>query len=1143
MKGFVHLHNHSEYSLLDGACRIKDLIFRTKEMGQLAVAITDHGVMNGVIDFYKAAKKEGIKAIIGCEVYISPRSRFDKSKELDAEYSHLILLAKDNEGYKNLIQLVSLAWTEGFYIKPRIDNELLKKYSKGLIGLSACLAGEIPALLLKGDYNGAKQLALEYKNIFENDSYYLELQDHNIKEQIIVNKGLIELSKETNIPLVVTNDVHYIYKQDSKVQNILVCIQTGRTIAEGSNMGFATDEFYLKSEKEMRTLFYDNEEALNNTVKISDKCNVNFEFDKVFLPHFNIDDGQDAFELLKNMSQQGLLDRYKEENNTIKQRLEYELNTIKQMGYIDYFLIVSDIIKYAKVNKIPVGPGRGSAAGSLVSYCLGITDVDPIKYDLLFERFLNPERISMPDIDIDFCYIRRQEVIDYVIEKYGKDRVAQIITFGTMASRSAIRDVGRAMGLPYNDVDYIAKLIPFEKDISIEKAIETIPQLKESYLNDEKIKELIDTSKRLEGMPRHSSTHAAGVVITAQPVSSYVPLQKNDQSIVTQFTMNTLEELGLLKMDFLALRNLTIISDAVRLINKRKPEFNILKIDENDKEVYEMLSEGHTLGAFQLESNGIRQVLTSLKPSNMEDIIAVIALYRPGPMDSIPKYIENRNNPNLIKYKHPLLEKILKVTNGCIVYQEQVMQIVRELAGYSYGRADLVRRAMSKKKSELLEKERQRFLFGSDENIGAVNNGISEKVANGIFDEIAKFAEYAFNKSHAAAYAVLSYQTAYLKKHYTKEYMAALLTSVLDRSDKVSQYIEECSRLKIKVLHPNINESIDGFTVSGNNIRFGLVAIKNVGRGFIKALEVERDKKGLFTSFYDFCKRMSGQELNKRALESLIKCGAFDGFSQNRRQLMLSINAMLDEISNSSRKNIEGQIDMFFNNNVRKQGTSDFVYPIIDEYSKSEILSMEKEISGLYFSGHPMSDYSQNANRIKAVSINSILLSFEEQDNIFKDSQLVRIAGIINTMTIKATKNNLSMAFINIEDLSGMIEIIVFPQTFSKLRNVLFEGIAISVWGKINKKEDETPKIVCNSIELLEKNSVRQKTIYLKIESINSKKYIKAKEILKNNQGNEKIIIVFINDNKKVILNFTSNGKEVLADLKKLLGDENVVLK
>ena len=1152
MSGFVHLHNHSEYSLLDGACKISSLVKKADELSQKAIAITDHGVMNGAVDFYKAAKKSEIKPIIGCEIYTAPRTRFDKVKELDAEYGHLILLAKDNEGYKNLIELVSRAWIEGFYIKPRADIELLEQYSKGLIALSACLAGDIPSLLLKGDYEGAKKKALRFNEIFGNGNFFLELQNHKIAEQALVNERLKALSKETGIPLVITNDAHYINREDAKIQNILMCIQTGKTVAEGAGIGFETDEFYIKSEEEIREIFPDDEEAISNTVKIAEACNVEFEFGRIFLPKFELPNGRKPFDELNELCSKGLKERYAERAEDYKERLDFELETIKNMGYADYFLIVHDFIKYARDNHIPVGPGRGSAAGSLVSYCLYITNVDPIKFGLLFERFLNPERVSMPDIDIDFCYERRQEVIDYCIRKYGKEKVAQIITFGTMLSRLAIRDVGRAMGLPYGDVDIVAKLIPMEREVSIERALEVVPQLKEMYLTDDRIHELIETAKSVEGMPRHASTHAAGVVITAEPVYKYVPLQKNDEAIVTQFPMTTLEELGLLKMDFLGLRNLTVINYAVNMIKECNKDFDLDKIPYDDESVYKMLSEGKTSGVFQLESSGMRQVLTGLKPKNMEDITAVISLYRPGPMDSIPTYIENSHHPEKVKYKHPLLEEILKVTYGCIVYQEQVMQIVCRLAGYSYGRADLVRRAMSKKKAQVMEQERHNFVYGKKDNdgsveiIGALNNGVDEKTAISVFDEMAKFAEYAFNKSHAAAYAVLAYQTAYLKKHYTKEYMAALLTSVLDRTDKVNEYIDECNAMGIKVLPPDINESFDGFSVSGCNIRFGLVAVKNVGRGFIQALAQERKEKGSFTSFYDFCKRMYAKELNKRALESLIKCGAFDGMGKNRRQLMLVYSPVLEDIAKGIKQNISGQIDLFSDN--KEQKNEEINYPEIDEYSKSELLAMEKETAGLYLSGHPMSDYSESAKKIKAVPIAELLSSFDEGISKYYDGDFVRIAGIIQSKTVKTTKNNAMMAFITVEDTTASVEALVFPQLYTKLSLLINEGQAINIWGKISVKEDEDIKIICNTLDLLNKNEVSaqksEKTLYLRVKSKESAEFEKATKLLKHNQGSMPLCVYFTDEKKTIKANFlVLCDEKILEGLSEILGRDNIVVK
>ena len=1146
---FVHLHVHSEYSLLDGACKIKESVKKAKEMGMTALAITDHGVMNGCIDFYKECISAGIKPVIGCEVYVAPRNRFDKSRELDGGYYHLILLCKNNTGYKNLINLVSKGFTEGFYIKPRIDFELLSKFGEGLIVLSACLAGEIPTLILKGEFDNAVAAAEKYKNRFGKD-YFLEMQDHGMAEQKAVNEGLIKISKKLDIPLVITNDAHYINKTNAKTQKVLMCIQTGKIITDENAMALPTDEFYLKSEQEMKDAFPDFSQAISITQEIADRCSIDFEFHKPHLPVFKLPEGITAFEELTRLCQSGIKERYAEITEEISDRLEYELNTIKQMGYVDYFLIVHDFINYAKAKKIPVGPGRGSAAGSIVSYALKITDVDPLKYDLLFERFLNPERVSMPDIDIDFCYERRNEVIDYVIGKYGADRVAQIVTFGTMQSRLAIRDVGRALGIAYNEVDYVAKLIPMEKDITLKKALENIGGLSEAYKTSPKISELIDTAITLEGMPRHCSTHAAGVVITANPVSDYVPLQKNDEAVVTQYPMGILEELGLLKMDFLSLRNLTIIDNAVKIITGEGKDFDLNKISYEDKSVFDMLTKGKTSGVFQLESPGMRRAIMGLEPKSMEDIIAVISLYRPGPMDSIPTYIEYSHHPERVTYKHPLLKEILDVTYGCIVYQEQVMQIVRRLAGYSYGRADLVRRAMSKKKASVMQQEREYFIYGKKDEQGntliqgAVNNGIDEKIAGQIFDEMAKFAEYAFNKSHAAAYAMISYQTAFLKKHYTKEYMAALLTSVLDRPDKVNEYIEECGELKIKVLPPDINESYDTFWVNGDNIRFGLVAIKNVGRGFIKELVEERNSNGAFRDFYDFCKRMYSRDLNKRALEALIRCGAFDNLLVNRRSLLLSMNKIITDISQTERRNIEGQLDLF-GTQTAESGSKSEIYDLVPEFSRDELFKMEKEAGGMYFSGNPISDYTKAIKKSNAAVISNVQQSLNENDGQYSDGAFVKVAGLITGITSKNTKNGDNMAFVTLEDLTASVEIVVFPKVLARHMNIIAVGKAVLVSGKINVREDENFKVVGNFFEALSKNDeAENKKLYLKAKSKEDISFLNAIDLLKNNEGASEVTIKFENTGLAVIASFKVNISESLtASLKAILGNINVVVR
>ncbi len=946
---FVHLHLHTQYSLLDGACRFGQLFDAAKANGQTAVAITDHGNMFGAIEFYKEAKKHGIKPIIGCEVYVAVRSRHDKVHSIDSERHHLVLLCENERGYKNLIKMVSEAWTSGFYVKPRVDKELLEKYHEGIIALSGCLAGEIARKLVARDYDGAKQTALWYNSVFGQGNYYLEMQNHGLKEQLEIIPMLAKLSEETGIPLVATNDVHYVKKEDAKTQKVLICIQTNHTIDEETGIEFGTDDFYLKNEEEMLELFNNYPQAVKNTQIIADRCNVEFEFHKTKLPHFDVPDGRDHFDYFREKCYEGLYKNYGENpDKKYIERLDYELSVIKNMGYVDYFLIVADFINYAKSKNIPVGPGRGSGAGSIAAYCMGITGIDPMKYNLIFERFLNPERVSMPDIDVDFCYVRREEVIDYVIRKYGADHVAQIVTFGTMAARAAIRDVGRVLGIAYNTVDAVSKQIPRELDITIDKALKKNAELKKMYDSDPKINELVNLAKAVEGMPRHASKHAAGVVITDRPVSEYVPLAKNDDSVVTQYTMTTIEELGLLKMDFLGLRTLTVIDDCVKAVRERKPSFSIENIPLDDEKTYDLFRNGDTYGVFQCESAGLRRVLSRLKPNNLEDIIAVISLYRPGPMDSIDTYIENRHNPERVKYKTEMLRPILEVTNGCMVYQEQVMEIFRSLAGYSLGRADIVRRAMSKKKHDVMEKERTTFIEGCGKN------GISNETANSIFDDMTSFASYAFNKSHSAAYALVAYQTAYLKCHYPAEFMAALMTSVIDWTDKVTMYISECNRMGIEVLRPDVNFSQAQFTTDFGKIRFGLLAVKNLGRNFIDAIYKERCLNGKYTSFYDFVKRVYSKDFNKRAVESLIKCGALDSFSLNRREMMLNLGSVISSVEATKRRNIDGQIGLFDLGGVRDNSSPEISHT--EEFDRLEMLGYEKETTGLYISGHPMAE-------------------------------------------------------------------------------------------------------------------------------------------------------------------------------------------
>jgi len=1092
---FVHLHVHTEYSLLDGANRISDLVSRVKELGMDAVAITDHGVMYGIVDFYKQAVKQGIKPILGCEVYTAARSRFDKHAGIDSEQGHLVLLAENTTGYKNLMKIVSIGFVEGFYYKPRIDMEVLEKYSEGIIALSACLSGDIPNALLQGNYNKAKEIALKFISIFGKDNFFLELQMNNLEEQNLVNQGLIKLGRELGIPLIATNDVHYLRRQDARAQEILMCIQTGKNINDDDRMKFDSEELYLKSPEEMAELFKNIPEALENTVKVAQRCNVQLEFGKLHLPKFDVPEGEEPFEYLKKLCNKGLkarletiaaseeLDDFK--ISQYKQRLEYELGVIKQMGYVDYFLIVWDFIRYARENHIMVGPGRGSAAGSLVSYCLGITNINPIKYNLLFERFLNPERVSMPDIDIDFCFERRQEVIDYVVRKYGEDRVAQIITFGTMAARAVIRDVGRALDMSYNEVDLIAKMIPYQLGMTIDKALETNPELRNKYENDARVKELIDTARLLEGMPRHASTHAAGVVISKEPVVEYVPLQKNEDCITTQFTMGLLEELGLLKMDFLGLRTLTVIRDTVELVKKNYGrDINIEAIDMNDKAVFNMISEGRTAGVFQLESAGMTQFIKELKPGSLEDIIAGISLYRPGPMDQIPRYLRNKNNPSEIKYHHPKLKEILDVTYGCMVYQEQVMQIVRELGGYSMGRSDLVRRAMSKKKAEIMQQERQNFIYGitDDEgNVvvsGAIRNGVDEKTANVIFDEMMDFASYAFNKSHAAAYAVVAYQTAWLKYYYPTEFMTALLNSFLGNSDKISHYVNECKTMNIDILPPDINESDVKFAVVNGKIRFGMAAVKNVGVGAVNEIILERKSGGDFKNFRDFCERMDGKDVNKRCIESLIKCGAFDSFGIYRSRLMAVYEGLIDSIQQNKKRNLEGQLTIFgFSKEEDEAEAVDAEYPDIDEYSSKMLLSMEKEMLGLYITGHPLREYEEQINRSVTVFSSDLNLNVdgsEEEMGIngvrgLADGQIVVVGGIITGKKTKMTKSNNLMAFVTLEDLHGSMELIVFPKILTRYSELIVEDNIVLVKGRLSMKEEEVPKVICEEISTLKK--------------------------------------------------------------------------
>lgn len=1124
-KNFTHLHVHTEYSLLDGFSRVKTLVKRAKEKGMTAVAITDHGCMFGAIDFYKAAKAEGIKPIIGCEVYTAPRKLTDKDPNYDKHQGHLVLLAKDMTGYKNLIKIVSKSYVDGFYYKPRTDMDELKKHSQGLIALSACLAGDVPRAIMNGNYDKARKLAMEYRDIFGNGNYYLEIQDHGLPEQKQVNTEVVRLSRELNIPLVATNDVHYVDKDDAKIQDILMCLQMQKTIDDENRMKFPSDEFYLKSREEMEQLFPELEEALDNTNEIAERCNVEFEFNKYHLPRYDVPEGYTTNGYFRELCQKGLVERYGEDcPEEYKERLEYELNTIENMGYVEYFLIVWDFINFAKQNNIMVGPGRGSAAGSIVAYTLKITDIDPMKYSLLFERFLNPERVSMPDIDIDFCYERREEVIDYVKRKYGEDHVAQIITFGTMGAKIAIRDVARVLNVSYNKADQIAKEIPFELGMTIDKAMDSNPTLVELYESDAEAREVIDISKRLEGTLRHASTHAAGVVIARNPVDEYVPLYKHQDSITTQFTMTTLEELGLLKMDFLGLRTLTVIRDALDLIELNRDikgyteHIDFSKMEYDDDEVFETLSQGNTLGVFQLESSGMRNFMKQLKPNSFEDIVAGISLFRPGPMDSIPTYIENKNNPEKVTYINDKLRPILEVTYGCLVYQEQVMQVVRDLAGYSYGRSDLVRRAMSKKKMDVMEEERQYFIHGKfdDEgNIeipGCIRNGISEEDANKIFDDMIDFARYAFNKSHAAAYGVLAYETAYLKVHYPVEFMAALMTSIMGNSDKVVEYIRECNAIGIPVNPPDINKSFSKFSVEGDSIRFGLAAVKNVGVNIIENIVKEREENGEFKDFVDFAKRLDTKDTNKRVVESLIKCGAFDQISENRATLMAGYESVLESISMDRKKNVQGQISLFDAFSAQVEEVPDMQLstklPVVREFSEKERLNMEKEVLGMYLSGHPLSEYKSELDRKTSINMKKINELKENEKTFMKlhDREVI-MGGMVIAKRIMTTKRNEIMAFITLEDLYGAIEVVVFPQTLKKFNILLNDDSIILIKGAISIDDDEAKLIARDIKDINEEYRFNSEKISFDLKGNSNKPKSKQMNVRIDTVGDEELLM------------------------------------
>lgn len=1142
MMSFVHLHVHTEYSLLDGACRIGKLMQRVAALGQRAVAITDHGVMYGVIDFYRAAKAAGIKPIIGCEVYVAPRSMTDRVYGTDNEAQHLVLLCENETGYRNLSYLVSMGFLKGFYVRPRVDLELLRQHSEGLIALSACLAGAIPRRLRKGDYEGAKAYALELSEIFGEAHFYLELQDHGIPEQQEVNRSILRLAQDTGLPLVATNDAHYLTREDSDMQDVLLCIQTGKTADDPNRMRFETQEFYLKSEQEMRSLFPHQPEAIENTQRIADRCNVEFTFGQYHLPAFQYPEGYDGWGWFSKLCNDGYAERYPDNPKGYRERLEYEMSMIRKMGYVDYFLIVADFVAYARSRKIPVGPGRGSAAGAMVSYCMHITDIDPMKYNLYFERFLNPERVSMPDIDMDFCQARRGEVIEYVMEKYGKDHVAQIVTFGTMAARAAVRDVGRVLNFTYAETDAVAKLIPTTLHMTLDEALRVSPQLKEMYDGDERVKKLLDTARSLEGMPRNTSTHAAGVVITKDPVSDYVPLAKNDDTIVTQFTMTTIEELGLLKMDFLGLRNLTIIDDAEREIRRRVPEFHLQAVRDDDSDTFRMLSEGKTAGVFQLESVGITGVCMNMKPQSIEDLTAIVALYRPGPMESIPRFIDNKLHPEKIRYLCPELAPILAVTYGCIVYQEQVIEIFRKLGGYSLGQADNMRRAISKKKEKVIVAEQKAFVYGDAARgiVGAIGNGISEQVAQAIYKEILDFANYAFNKAHAVCYAKVAYDTAYLKCHYPKEYMAALLTSVLDNTTKAAGYIADCREMGIALLHPDINASEDKFTVEPEGIRFGLGAVKNIGRGLLRQMVAEREKNGRFTSLEDFAERMSDTDLNKRAVENLIKCGALDGLGLNRAQMLYSYETVLNAVAENKKHNLAGQLQLLDLLGGEREKLS-VPIPALRELPKQDLMQMEKETVGLYLSGHPMDEYRKALRGSGIVPILRIMQSFENADGIYRDEQTVHLAGIVETVKMKTTRSNSMMAYVTLEDDTAAIEMLAFSNVIAKSGECLKENTPVVVQGRLSVRDEKAPQLVLNEIRPLTEKPQPEK-LYLKIPTEASEADKKTRAILNMFPGQMQAVLYYADSG---IRRGTSCSvrEDMLRELQNLLGESCVVLK
>ena len=1149
---FVHLHVHTEYSLLDGACRISGLMDRVKELGQTAVAITDHGVMYGCIDFYKAAKAAGIKPIIGCEVYAARRSIADRIHGIDNDPYHLVLLCKDRKGYENLCLLVSEAFIHGFYGKPRVDLDMLRKYHDGLIATSACLAGSIPQRLLEEDYDAAKAEALQLADVFGHDNFYLELQDHGIPEQRAVNQGICRIARETGLPLIITNDAHYLRRDDATMQDVLLCVQTGKTVDDPNRMKFQGEEFYLKSEEELRELFPGQEEAIANTGRIADRCNLEFVFNEYHLPSFPVPTGYTNEEYFRKLCMDGFSERYPHAPEEYLSRLEYEIGVISRMGYVNYYLIVWDFIRYAKEQGIPVGPGRGSGAASIVAYCLHITEVDPMKYALIFERFLNPERVSMPDFDTDFCQERRGEVIDYVMKKYGADHVAQIATFGTMAARGAIRDVGRALNFSYAETDVVAKLVPtMPLHITLKESLNVSPKLKEMYDGDERVRQLIDTAMSLEGMPRNTSTHAAGVVITADPVSNYVPLSRNDDTIVTQYTMTTIEELGLLKMDFLGLRNLTVIRDAEKQIQKFKPDFSMDRIPDNDPETFQMLAEGKTQGVFQLESAGMTSVCVGMKADSIEDITAIVALYRPGPMDSIPKFIENKLNHRKITYKCPELEPILKVTYGCIVYQEQVIEIFRQLGGYTMGQADNIRRAISKKKMKVIEAERKVFVYGDKENniAGCIAKGISEAVAQSIYDEIVAFANYAFNKAHAVCYAVVSYQTAYLKCHYPHQYMAALMTSVLDSANKISGYIAECKELGIATLPPDINHSEDTFTVEGDSIRFGLGAVKNVGRGLIRSMVAKREEGGKFKSLEDFIQRMGDSDLNKRAVENFIKCGAMDCFGNHRSELLAVYDTMMDSIASTRKKNLEGQIGLF--GMLDDDVSVSIPIPKLPELQRAELMLMEKETTGIYISGHPMDDYRNYLKNTHVVPVGTIV----GEDSSYQDDQIISVAGIVQSVKMKTTRNNSMMAYVTLEDDTASIEMLAFSNVISQYGGYLRENQPVVITGRLSMRDDKEAQIVINRARPIsdfsdpaEREAIAQRptsqngTLYLRLASESAPVYRKIKAIINMFPGDQQAVLFFADTKIRRGTRCTLDSR-MLEELVSVLGKENVVVK